>query len=320
MSCFFTDFFLELQQAMLVELSTILLEMDCRCPPVASPFYKAVRSSPIPDPSKLRDHLSHLSKLPRHQFNIGVHAAASALSSVFHLPLGVSRLAASRRALAQMSSIRPSAQISHVPENASQSPSEFPTADDLLSLRSCVCRLLGSIDLSAMDSQPVCRSLIRCLEFLVRDPIILLLSLGVPEVQLMEGLMKVALRQRPTTETTRPSSCISAEPITAAPIDSTSLPLGIETEGYDEHTDRLIPAVLAAVHGETLGGGFSIGIPGGSESRPLTEAEEENEVIDDDDDDDESDDEDEESSGPDDTDMMMDEGEDVSRIPKIISK
>lgn len=300
---------------MLVELSRILVEMECRSPSVTSPasvaFYQASRSTLAPtESSTFRDTLGTLEPLPRHQFNIGVYASAYALSNVFHLPLSVSGLATSRRALAQMSSMKFGGPVS-LSSGEAKLLSEFPTADGILALRSCVCRLLGSIDLSAVDSQPVCRSLTRCLEFLVRDPIILLLSMGVPESALMEGLMKLVTRQRSSDSTTHsvpsrhpvPSSDIPTELVSETPshfgvqsdTSNTSDLIGFNRTGFVSNAERrsigsgtvshsrrhLMPtAMLTASHEHSAlsaAAGFGLGLSPSdgvtTETHPSTEVE-----------------------------------------------
>lgn len=231
-------------------LFRILLEFEYRCPKVCSqqslPFYDCVKShqqlksslfsSTESDKSieQLKIVFSSLPSLARYEFNLGLYSAASCLSTILHLPLGLSRLTANRRNVLQtnytktqqqqhlatsslnnnnsisnsegggeaITSSGPAVSGSVVIEPLSSSPAaadvssssgdspQYPNANDILSLRFTVCRLLGLVDLSAPDAQPLCRALIRCLEILVKDPVLLLLCIGVPESEIIKKLPK----------------------------------------------------------------------------------------------------------------------------------
>jgi hypothetical protein len=64
---------------------------------------------------------------------------------------------------------------SHVPCNCFVTP----TVQDILALRNSVLRYLCCIDLCSNEAQPLCWSLVRLLECLTRDPVFLLVLLGV---------------------------------------------------------------------------------------------------------------------------------------------
>lgn len=127
-------------------------------------------------------------------FSLGVWSAASCLSTILQQVQNPSTLSAAKENLARLQSqvatlSRSSAQSSVDLERSLVLPSSGRlTVQNLLVLRSRIARLLGIIDISAVDSQPLCRALVQCLEFCLRDPLLLLVLFKVPDADLLAYL------------------------------------------------------------------------------------------------------------------------------------